>query len=111
MATLRYGDGSVCTLLYTALGARDFPKEAMEIYADGRVVTLDDYRALEIHGGKGGGLRTTLPDKGHRAELEAFHACATGTGPAPITVDEMVEVSERSFEIRDQLEGHSGTVA
>ena len=59
VATLRYGDGSVCTLLYTALGARDFPKEAMEIYADGRVVTLDDYRALEIHGGKGGGLRTT----------------------------------------------------
>ena len=103
VATLRYGDGSVCTLLYTALGARDFPKEAMEIYADGRVVTLDDYRALEIHGGKGGGLRTTLPDKGHRAELEAFHAFATGKGPAPMTVDEMVDVTEGSFAIRDQI--------
>jgi predicted dehydrogenase/threonine dehydrogenase-like Zn-dependent dehydrogenase len=103
VATLRYGDGSVCTLLYTALGARDFPKEAMEIYADGRVVTLDDYRALEVYGGKGGGLRTTLPDKGHRAELEAFHAFATGAGPTPMTVDEMVEVTEASFAIRDQI--------
>ena len=111
VATLRYADGSVCTLLYTALGARDFPKEAMEIYADGRVVMLDDYRALEIHGGKGGGLRTTLPDKGHRAELEAFHGFATGAGPAPMTVDEMVEVSERSFAIRDQLQGRPATAA
>jgi predicted dehydrogenase/threonine dehydrogenase-like Zn-dependent dehydrogenase len=103
VATLRYGDGSVCTLLYTALGAREFPKEAMEIYADGRVVTLDDYRALEIHGGKGAGMRTALPDKGHRAELEAFHAFATGKDPAPMTVDEMVDVTEGSFAIRDQI--------
>jgi hypothetical protein len=75
----------------------------MEIYADGRVVTLDDYRALEIHGGKGGGLRTALPDKGHRGELEVFHAFATGKGPAPMTVDEMVDTTEASFTIRDQL--------
>lgn len=110
VATLRYQDGSVCTLLYTALGAREFPKEAMEIYADGKVVTLDDYRALEIHGGKGGGLRTTLQDKGHRVELEAFHAFASGTGPAPMTVDEMIEVTELSLTIRDQVEGRLATV-
>jgi len=103
VATLRYRDGSVCTLLYTALGARDFPKEAMEIYADGRVVTLDDYRTLEIHGGKGGGLRTAQQDKGHRAELEAFHTLVTGKGPAPMTADEMIDVTEGSFAIRDQL--------
>ena len=103
VATLRYGDGSVCTLLYTALGARDFPKEAMEIYADGKVVTLDDYRALEVHGGKGGGLRTTLPDKGHREELEAFHRYATGQVEAPIRLEEMVEATELSFTIRDRV--------
>jgi predicted dehydrogenase/threonine dehydrogenase-like Zn-dependent dehydrogenase len=101
VTTLRYGDGSVCTLLYTALGAREFPKEAMEIYADGTVVVLDDYRTLEVHGGKASGLRTMRQDKGHRAELEVFHRAATGKGPAPMTVDEMVEVTERSFAIRD----------
>jgi hypothetical protein len=43
-ATIGYDDGSVCTLTYTALGAKEHPKERMEVYADGRVLTLD--RAL-----------------------------------------------------------------
>ncbi|OGB99895.1 MAG: hypothetical protein A3G35_19415 [candidate division NC10 bacterium RIFCSPLOWO2_12_FULL_66_18] len=103
VATLRYRDGSVCTLLYTALGARDFPKEAMEIYVDGKVLTLDDYRSLEIHGGKGAGVRTTLQDKGHRAELEAFQRLVTGQAEAPMTLGEMVQVTELSFAIRDQV--------
>jgi predicted dehydrogenase/threonine dehydrogenase-like Zn-dependent dehydrogenase len=109
VATLRYRDGSVCTLLYTALGTRDFPKEAMEIYVDGKVVTLDDYRALELHGGKGAGVRTAMQDKGHRAELEAFHRFATGQGEAPVSLDTMVEVTEASFEIRDQVRGRRET--
>jgi predicted dehydrogenase/threonine dehydrogenase-like Zn-dependent dehydrogenase len=103
VATLRYGDGSVGTLLYTALGAREFPKEAMEIYADGKVVTLDDYHALEIHGAKIPGLRTAAQEKGHRAELEAFHRYATGQAEAPMAVEEMAAVTEHSFVIREQV--------
>jgi predicted dehydrogenase/threonine dehydrogenase-like Zn-dependent dehydrogenase len=105
VATLRYRDGSVCTLLYTALGARDFPKEAMEIYADGKVVALDDYRAMDLHGGKITAMRTAVQDKGHRAELEAFHRYATGQAAAPMSLEEMVEVTELSFTIRDRVRG------
>ena len=109
VATLRYRDGSVCTLLYTALGARSFPKEAMEIYADGTVLTLDDYRALEIHGGKDPGMRTPLQDKGHRAELEAFHRAITGEGGLLLTLEEMVEDTELTFALRDQVrQGNPG---
>ncbi|MBI4200052.1 MAG: hypothetical protein HY535_06235, partial [Chloroflexi bacterium] len=66
---------------------------------------LDDYRSLEIHGGKGAGLRTSLQDKGHRAELEAFHRLVTGQAEAPMTPEEMVEVTELSFVIRGQVRG------
>lgn len=103
VATIRYRDGSVCTLLYTALGSRDFPKEAMEVYADGTVLVLDDYRSLEVFGGKGAGMRTHLQDKGHRAELEAFHRLATGQGDVRMTLEESIEVTELSFAIRDQV--------
>ena len=105
VATVRYRDGSVCTLLYTALGSRDFPKEAMEVYADGTVLVLDDYRSLEVYGLKSAGLRTTLQDKGHRVELEAFHRLVTGQGDAPMTLQEMIEVTELSFKVRDQVSG------
>ncbi len=103
VATLRYGDGSVCTLLYTALGSREFPKEEMEVYVDGRVLVLDDYRSLEAFGRKGAGMRTHLQDKGHRAELEAFHRLVMGQGEAPISLGEMLEVTELSFTVRDQV--------
>lgn len=103
VATLRYRDGSVGTLLYTALGARDLPKEAMEMYGDGKVLAVDDYRSLEIYGGKGSGMRTRLPDKGHQAELETFHRLVTGEAGPPMTWEEMVEATELSFAVRDQV--------
>ena len=49
VATIRYADGSVCTLTYTALGNRDHPKERMEVFADDAVLTLDDYKSLVGH--------------------------------------------------------------
>jgi hypothetical protein len=79
--------------------------DALQQSLAGVGVTLDDYRALEIHGGKGAGLRTALQDKGHRAELEAFHRFATGQAEAPMRLEEMVEVTELSFAIRDQARG------
>jgi len=102
VATLRYADGSVCSLLYTPLGARDFPKEAVEIYVDGKVLVLNDYRSLEVYGSSAQGLRTTLQDKGHRAELESFHRLATGQADQTLTLEEMVETTELSFAVREQ---------
>ena len=46
VATIGYADGSVCTLTYTALGHRDHPKERLDVYAGGRVYSLDDYKSL-----------------------------------------------------------------
>ena len=54
--TLSYEDGSVATLLYTALGSQDFGKEYMELYADGKVLVLDDYRALRVYGTTANGV-------------------------------------------------------
>jgi len=48
-------------------------------------------------------MRTHLQDKGHRAELEAFHRLVMGQGEAPISLGEMLEVTELSFTVRDQL--------
>jgi len=54
VATIRYADGSVCTLTYTSMGAKAFPKERADIFVDGKVMVLDDYKQLTVTGGKGG---------------------------------------------------------
>lgn len=99
VATIKYEDGSICNLLYTALGNKDLPKEYAEIYCDGKAIILDDYRNLTVKGGQGG-MRTFSQDKGHMAELEAFgHAIKRGVVPIPL--DEIFSATEVSFEVND----------
>lgn len=96
-ATILYEDGSVCNLIYTALGHKDLPKEYAEIYCDGKVLVLDDYKKVEVKGG-GGGLKTFSQNKGHLSELEAF-AHGIQKGHFPIPLEELFSATEISFEV------------
>ena len=80
VATIAYDDGSVCTLTYTALGLEDHPKERMEIFADGSVLTLDDYKSLAV-AGRGRGWRSSTQDKGHLEELRALGMPSSAAAP------------------------------
>lgn len=102
--TITYSDGSVCTLLYTALGNKKLPKEYAEIYCDGRVYQLDDFKHLTVHGGDGS-MKTFKQAKGHHEELEAF-AQAVKTGTLPIPLEELFAATEVSFEVDKLVAGN-----
>jgi predicted dehydrogenase/threonine dehydrogenase-like Zn-dependent dehydrogenase len=97
--TVRYEDGSVATLLYTALGSRDLSKEYVEIYADGKTLVIDDYIALKVYGASVAGWNSSLQDKGHLEELRAFARYVQGKTGRPITLDAMLETTQSSFSI------------
>ena len=84
-------------------GARDFTKEEMGISGDGEVPAVDDSTSPGMSSGKGPGMRTRVAGKGHQAELEAFHRLVTGEAEPPMTLEEMVEATELSFAVRDQV--------
>jgi predicted dehydrogenase/threonine dehydrogenase-like Zn-dependent dehydrogenase len=102
VATLRYEDGSVCTLAYSALGSSAFPKESMDIYVDGMVLSLDDYRSLKVWGGSHKGWRGAVPDKGHTEELRAM-GDALRSGTWPIALAEQIAATRISFEVQAAL--------
>ncbi len=102
-ATISYGDGSICTLTYTALGAKEHPKERMEVYADGRVLTLEDYRSLTTSGGKAPLWSSRTIDKGHRQELEALADCLLRGKPWPISLAEQLQATRISFDVESRL--------
>lgn len=102
-ATIRFSDGSVCTLLYSALGASDFPKEYTEAYVDGTTFVLDDYRALTVLGRREAGIPRGKQDKGHLATLEAFHAQITGRAPATMGTDELLAAARISLAVDRQV--------
>ncbi len=99
IATLKFEEGTVATLTYTALGSKDFPKEQLKVYCDDRVLQLDDYQNLTIYGARAKGLRTAIPNKGHKQEMTAF-ARAVQTGKNwPIPLWEQIQATEISFSV------------
>jgi len=102
-ATLRFEDGSIATLTYTALGSNEFPKEQMEIFSDGKVLMLDDYKQLRIHGSNAKGVTSKLTDKGHKCELEAFAETLEKGGEWPIPLWQQLQATEMALSIDDML--------
>lgn len=104
VATISYADGSVCTLTYTALGAKDYPKERMDIFCDGRVITLDDYKQVDVVGGRGKGWRSANAQKGQFQELEALGRSLRGQDASwPIALSDMLATSRTAFDVERQL--------
>jgi predicted dehydrogenase len=102
-ATVAFGDGSVCVLTYTALGDRGHPKERMDIYSDGKVVSMDDYRTLTVAGGRRGGWESRVAQKGQLQELEALAGCLREGRDWPIPLQQQLQATSISFEVERQL--------
>jgi predicted dehydrogenase/threonine dehydrogenase-like Zn-dependent dehydrogenase len=108
IATLGFADGSIATLTYTASGSREHPKEQMEVFADGRVVALDDYRRVTIAGAKGRNLSARRAGKGQKEELEALGRAILEGGEWPIPLWQQLQATEIALEVEGSLGGDPG---
>ncbi|OAN55109.1 bi-domain-containing oxidoreductase [Magnetospirillum moscoviense] len=98
VATLSFADGSVCSLTYSALGAKDHPKERLEVFADGMVASLDDYRSLTLAGTRAKGWAGNQ-DKGHKALMAAL-AKGLADGVWPISVEQQVAATRAALAVQ-----------
>ncbi|MFH0794149.1 MAG: Gfo/Idh/MocA family oxidoreductase [bacterium] len=95
--TVEYEDGSVATLLYTSMGAPEYPKEEADIYFDRKQLRLVDYKALEVYGSATSGWSSRTADKGHLEELQVFAKHIRDGNPFPIPLDSLVCTTRLSF--------------
>jgi polar amino acid transport system substrate-binding protein len=103
-ATLAYPNGSVATIVYSALGDGALPKERIEVLGEAGAGVLDDFRTLDLYRNRQVEHHKSARDKGHAAELKAFvEACRTGE-PAQ-RLDEILAVMRATFAIRDAVAG------
>ncbi len=103
VATIGFDDGSIASLLYLANGDKAVPKESFEVFCEGAVARLDDFRALElVRKGKKQTFKS-VQDKGHRKELERMVEAVLRGQPSPISFEEICEVTEATFKIEDSL--------
>jgi predicted dehydrogenase len=106
-ASLRYADGSLCTLTYTALGPKEgLAKERVEVFCEGEAYVLDDYKRV-TRARTGEVLWEGEVDKGHFEELSRVGDALAAGGPAPIAFEEIAETTAVALEVEDQLHGRA----
>ena len=95
---LQYDDGSLGTIHYLANGAKSYPKERLEVFSDGRVFLMENFRVTRAFG-KGAFRRysTFSQDKGHRAEVAQFLDRVTRGGLPLIPYAQLENVTRATF--------------
>jgi predicted dehydrogenase/threonine dehydrogenase-like Zn-dependent dehydrogenase len=106
---IRFAEGSICSLLYTALGHKTLSKERMEVHFDGKTIIMDDYMKLEGYGMPSSFAESTpFPNKGHETLLNQFFTSfRKGYNATPIAWDHLDMVAELTL-IIDQLACRGG---
>ncbi|MET7897383.1 bi-domain-containing oxidoreductase [Streptomyces mirabilis] len=109
---LRYPDGSTATISYVTTGAAGFPKETLDLIADGKVLRLDDFVRASVFADGGVGRKrwvsSRLPkarDKGQNAELAAFIKAVRTGGPMPVPLESLVATTAATLSVQTGLVG------
>ena len=101
--TISFEDGSIANLVYLANGDRAAGKEYFEVFCGGGIASIDDFKTLYLtRNGKketsrGGG------DKGHRREMELTIDAIRLGEDAPISFEELLEVTEATFAVEEAV--------
>ncbi|MEU1933370.1 bi-domain-containing oxidoreductase [Streptomyces coeruleorubidus] len=104
---LRYPDGSTATISYVTTGPAGFPKETLDLVADGRALRLDDFVRASVYGSKRW-VSSRLPkarDKGQSAELAAFVKAVRTGGPMPVPLQSLVATTAATLAVQAGLAG------
>ncbi|NML20610.1 Gfo/Idh/MocA family oxidoreductase [Pseudoflavitalea sp. G-6-1-2] len=101
VVTLTFKNGSVGTITYVANGDKFLPKEKLEIFGNGNVGIINDFRSGEIYSGNKM-KKLKLTGKGHSQEVAAFME-GLKTGKMPINFESIYYTTKATFRIIDSL--------
>ena len=101
--TLKFENGSQGVVNYFSNGSKEYAKERIEIYSQGRVLVLDNFRKLKGYGFKGFSSMSTSLDKGHKNQFEQLIKQIKEGGISLIPFDEIINTTKASFAAVESL--------
>lgn len=106
--TMNFEDGSIGTVTYYANGSKELQKEYIEVFSNGSVAILNDFKELQIYG-KGKPFKEKLlnQDKGQKQMInELIDAIKNGT-PTPIPSEQIFKVMDATFAVQESITNKS----
>ena len=99
VASVRWADGSLSILVYTALGHGDLPKERIEIFAGGSSMVIGDFKDMDLYGFGEKNIRLEKQDKGHHQQLVELARFLRGQKSNIISFEECVKAMRITFDV------------
>jgi polar amino acid transport system substrate-binding protein len=99
---LTFGNGSIASVVYVSNGNKQVPKEMIEVFCNGTVARIDDFRSLKVFGNKNISMKGKQ-DKGHKNELVEFTDAIRNGKPAPIGFDEIYLSTKATFGVLQSI--------
>jgi predicted dehydrogenase len=74
VTSLQFADGSIASLNYSTVGAKDLSGERVEVFTSGATVLVENFKRLKVSPGIAHTKSTLWPQKGYEAQLKSFFA-------------------------------------
>ena len=101
--TLKFENGSQGVINYFSNGNKSYSKERVEIYSQGRILILDNFRKMNGYGFKGFSSMSGKLDKGHKSQFQQLIKNTKLGGEAIIPFDELINTTKASFAAIESL--------
>ena len=102
---LDYENGSIGNLSFFANGDTSFPKERCEVYSNGCIAVLDDFKKISIYAnGKRSLKRKILQDKGQKSEIDRFIEAILKGDSELIPLKEIINTSIVTLKIVESIQ-------
>lgn len=105
ICTIKYEDGSVASIVYTTIGNESFSKERIEIFNEGEVILIDDFKELDIKGLNKESIKLDKIEKGQFELINEYANLLVGNSfntDIP-TVEDGIKATICSLKVIDSL--------
>lgn len=102
---LRFADGSIANITYSGSGDRALARERAEVFCDGKVAVLNDFRDLELYAkGKRKRIKLSNQNIGYQEEVSHFVELVKGAAQPQLTPEEIFYSTRSVFCVHDSIE-------
>lgn len=103
---LKYENGTNAVINYFSNGSKSYAKERIEVFVQGKVFIIDNWRKLTGYGVKGFSSMRGRLDKGHTKQFALLNDRLENGGEALIPFDSIVNTTKASFACITSLKEH-----
>ncbi len=101
---LKFKNGSIAIINYFTNGNNKYSKENIEIFNNGKIIKIDNFRKLFFYGYKREkNIKLWSQNKGQKECINAFIESINNNSPIPIPLNELIEVSKVAIDINDAI--------